>query len=46
MALWLVDNILWVGAGAVVLAVGSKLLIGRMLNRLMAQSADDNTPAP
>ncbi|MCA1790646.1 MAG: hypothetical protein LC667_12545 [Thioalkalivibrio sp.] len=39
MAAWLVTNFLWVGILLVVLTVGSKVVIGLLLKRLMDRSA-------
>lgn len=38
MAAWLVENMIWLGAAIVVLAVGSKIILGGWLKRLMDES--------
>lgn len=38
MAAWMVDNMLWIGAGGVAVMVGAKIAIARIFSRLAATS--------
>lgn len=38
VAAWIVDNMLWVGAGGVAVMVGAKVAVARIFSRLAASS--------
>ncbi len=42
MVQWLLDHMLWVGAGIVLLLVGIKLAVAAVLRRLIAESESDS----
>ncbi|MFA7098133.1 MAG: hypothetical protein WC383_16825 [Gammaproteobacteria bacterium] len=41
MAAWIVDNMLWIGAGGVAVLVGAKVAIARVFSRLAASSENE-----
>lgn len=41
MTAWIVDHMLWIGAGGIAVIVGVKIIIVRIFNRLAEKSANE-----